>query len=358
MSSATRLPRRRSALAALALSAAVVAGLAPAGLAPSAAAAELPGQGLALPQLRRDGGRDPRRREPPTPRSSTSSRSARPTRAGRSGRPRSATTSATDETGARDPVRRPAPRPRAPDGRAGALPARDADDRLRDGREVTALVDNREICHRLHAQPGRRRVRPDRPGTAPAARTGPGARTASRTPGSTYVGTDLNRNYDYRWGCCGGSSGTQVVDHLPRPVGLLGARDPGDPRLRQQPGRRAAASRSGRTSRSTRTASSILYPYGYTKTNVPVDMTSDRPRARSPRSARARPAQRLRAQQSSDLYITDGDQIDWMYGGTGSSRSPGSCTRPRRRPCGATTTRPTSRSRRRRPATARRCSTS
>jgi murein tripeptide amidase MpaA len=26
--------------------------------------------------------------------------------------------------------------------------------------------------------------------------------------GSQHVGTDLNRNYDYRWGCCGGSSGS------------------------------------------------------------------------------------------------------------------------------------------------------
>ena len=26
------------------------------------------------------------------------------------------------------------------------------------------------------------------------------------TPGSRYVGTDINRNYDYHWGCCGGSS--------------------------------------------------------------------------------------------------------------------------------------------------------
>ncbi len=27
--------------------------------------------------------------------------------------------------------------------------------------------------------------------------------------GSSYVGTDLNRNYDYRWGCCGGSSSSK-----------------------------------------------------------------------------------------------------------------------------------------------------
>ncbi|NUR64127.1 MAG: zinc carboxypeptidase, partial [Streptomyces sp.] len=26
--------------------------------------------------------------------------------------------------------------------------------------------------------------------------------------GSSYVGTDLNRNWNYRWGCCGGSSGS------------------------------------------------------------------------------------------------------------------------------------------------------
>ena len=26
--------------------------------------------------------------------------------------------------------------------------------------------------------------------------------------GTTAVGTDLNRNYGYRWGCCGGSSGS------------------------------------------------------------------------------------------------------------------------------------------------------
>ena len=27
--------------------------------------------------------------------------------------------------------------------------------------------------------------------------------------GTTAVGTDLNRNYGYRWGCCGGSSGSK-----------------------------------------------------------------------------------------------------------------------------------------------------
>ncbi len=43
--------------------------------------------------------------------------------------------------------------------------------------------------------------------------------------GSSYVGTDLNRNWGYQWGCCGGSSGTHLVGDLPRPVGVLRAGD-------------------------------------------------------------------------------------------------------------------------------------
>src|SRR3712207_5483314 len=30
--------------------------------------------------------------------------------------------------------------------------------------------------------------------------------------GSSYVGTDLNRNWGYNWGCCGGSSGSTSSD--------------------------------------------------------------------------------------------------------------------------------------------------
>ena len=94
----------------------------------------------------------------------------------------------------------------------------------------------------LRGQPGRLRVRPDLHGQQPRRRTARGARTASPTRGSSAIGTDLNRNYDYDWGCCGGSSGTQVVDHVSRPEGVLGARDAGgratsstEPRRRRDP---------------------------------------------------------------------------------------------------------------------------
>ena len=75
-------------------------------------------------------------------------------------------------------------------------------------------------------------------------------------PGSSHIGTDLNRNYDYDWGCCGGSSGSTGSLDLPRAGGR-------SPRPRRRPsatssraGSSAAGSRSGSTSRSTRTASS------------------------------------------------------------------------------------------------------
>ena len=83
---------------------------------------------------------------------------------------------------------------------------------------------------RVRGQPGRRRVRPHRQPVPE-----PGARTASRTRGTTAVGTDLNRNYGYRWGCCGGSSGSKSALTYRGAEGVLGARDPGDARLHGQP---------------------------------------------------------------------------------------------------------------------------
>ena len=51
--------------------------------------------------------------------------------------------------------------------------------------------------------------------------------------GSSAIGTDLNRNWGYKWGCCGGSSGTPSSETYRGAVGLLRARDPGRARLRR-----------------------------------------------------------------------------------------------------------------------------
>jgi len=58
----------------------------------------------------------------------------------------------------------------------------------------------------------------------------------------------------------------------------------------------------------------ILWPYGYTKTNIPIDMTAADHAAFVAMGKGMAARNGYTAEQSSDLYITDGDQIDWLYG--------------------------------------------
>jgi carboxypeptidase T len=131
--------------------------------------------------------------------------------------------------------------------------------------------------------------------------------------GTTAVGTDLNRNYGYHWGCCGGSSGrrasityrgraawsapeTRVIRDFvnSRVVGGI-----------QQIRAHVTLHTNGEL---------ILWPYGYTRANVPYDMSVVDHNAFVAMGRRTAALNGYRAMQSSDLYITDGDEIDWMYG--------------------------------------------
>ena len=58
------------------------------------------------------------------------------------------------------------------------------------------------------------------------------------TPGTTAIGTDLNRNFGYRWGGGGRTSSDPYDQHIPRTGRVLRARDPGDAGLPGQPRRR------------------------------------------------------------------------------------------------------------------------
>jgi hypothetical protein len=131
--------------------------------------------------------------------------------------------------------------------------------------------------------------------------------------GSTFVGTDLNRNYDYRWACCGGSSGSKSASTYrgPRPFSAPESRALADfIRSRVIGGRQQiTAAITFHTA-----GEQVLWPYGYTTTDVPADMTRDD-------QAALRALGRLMAgkngytpMQSSSLYVTDGDEIDYAYG--------------------------------------------
>jgi carboxypeptidase T len=130
---------------------------------------------------------------------------------------------------------------------------------------------------------------------------------------SSAVGTDLNRNYGYRWGCCGGSSGSKAAWNY-RGASAFSApetrvvRDFVDSRVRG--GRQQIkAAISFHTN-----GELILWPYGYTYTNVPGDMRSADHAVFVALGRGMASRNGYTAQQSSDLYKTDGDFIDWMYG--------------------------------------------
>ncbi len=132
-------------------------------------------------------------------------------------------------------------------------------------------------------------------------------------PTSSSIGTDLNRNYEYRWGCCGGSSGSPSSRNY---RGWKAFSAPETKALSAFVNSRVIDGQQQiRTHITLHTNGElILYPYAYTTTNVPSDMTS------IDRATFVDMAQDMAAtngytvRQSGDWYISDGDQIDWMYG--------------------------------------------
>ena len=134
-------------------------------------------------------------------------------------------------------------------------------------------------------------------------------RTATGAP----LFTDLNRNYGYRWACCGGSSGdkSKITYRGPRPFSAPETRA-----LRNFVNSRVVDGvQQIRTHVTLHTNGElILWPYGYTRRDVPTDMTRLDHTAFVALGTAMAALNGYTAQQSSDLYITDGDQIDWMYG--------------------------------------------
>jgi carboxypeptidase T len=127
-------------------------------------------------------------------------------------------------------------------------------------------------------------------------------------PNENIYGTDNNRNYGYKWGCCGGSSPSPGSETYrgPNPFST-----PEDSRMADF----MLAHPNVKTGISYHTYGDlILYPYGYTYTDIPPDMTVVDHNTFVAMGAEMERTAGYHAQQSSDLYITDGDWNDWMYG--------------------------------------------
>jgi carboxypeptidase T len=128
------------------------------------------------------------------------------------------------------------------------------------------------------------------------------------TPQPGVYGTDENRNYSYKWGCCGGSSGNPGSDTYRGPSAFSA---PEDARLSEF----VIAHKNIKTAISYHSYGNlILYPYGYTYDDVPADMNAIDHQAFVAIANEMQRTTGYHAQQGSDLYITDGDFNDWMYG--------------------------------------------
>jgi carboxypeptidase T len=131
-------------------------------------------------------------------------------------------------------------------------------------------------------------------------------------PDSSYIGVDLNRQFGYMWDCCGGSSNKPWSDTYHGPYAWYAPevrryRDFVDARVvngEQQIKVILSLHSAGRL---------VLWPYSYTRKDVPPDMAQDDHDAFVALGTELAALNGYKPEQGSDLYIVDGDQDDWAY---------------------------------------------
>ncbi|MEV4533136.1 M14 family zinc carboxypeptidase [Asanoa sp. NPDC049518] len=130
--------------------------------------------------------------------------------------------------------------------------------------------------------------------------------------GSSNVGTDLNRNWSYQWGCCGGSSGTTSSETYRGPSAFSAPETQG---LRDFVNSRVVGGQQQiKANIDFHTYSQlVLWPYGYTTANTATGMTADQYNTFATLGQQMAATNGYTPEQSSDLYIADGTSIDWMW---------------------------------------------
>lgn len=131
--------------------------------------------------------------------------------------------------------------------------------------------------------------------------------------GSSYVGTDLNRNWNWQWGCCGGSSGSTSSETY-RGGSAFSA--PETKALRDfVNGRVVGGVQQITVNIDFHTYSElVLWPYGHTTADTAGGMNADQANTFATLGRQLAATNGYTPEQSSDLYIADGISIDWMWG--------------------------------------------
>jgi hypothetical protein len=130
--------------------------------------------------------------------------------------------------------------------------------------------------------------------------------------GSSAVGTDLNRNWGFQWGCCGGSSGTFSSETY---RGAAPFSAPETQVVRNfVNGRVVGGVQQIKANIDWHTYSElVLWPYGYTTANTTSTLTATDQQALSALGTRMASTNNYMPEQASDLYIADGTINDWMW---------------------------------------------
>jgi carboxypeptidase T len=121
------------------------------------------------------------------------------------------------------------------------------------------------------------------------------------------VGTDINRNFSYKWGCCGGS------DDDPSGETYRGTAAASAPEVAQMQafvdGRQFKAHIDFHTF-----SELVLWPFGHTDDTVTEGMTQEEYDRFQSIGQEMAGSNGYTPEQSSGLYITDGDINDWAWG--------------------------------------------
>ncbi|MEV5136788.1 M14 family metallopeptidase [Streptomyces syringium] len=138
-------------------------------------------------------------------------------------------------------------------------------------------------------------------------------KTRQPNAGSSSRGTDPNRNWDYKWGCCGGSSGSAGSETY------RGTAPESAPEVKVVAdfvrSRIVGGKQQIKAAIDFHTYSElVLWPFGYTYSDTAPGMTKDDRDTFAAIGKSMAASNRYTPEQSSDLYITDGSIDDWLWG--------------------------------------------
>ena len=133
------------------------------------------------------------------------------------------------------------------------------------------------------------------------------------TPGTGYIGTDLNRNFGYKWGGGGRTSSNPAAITYRGPHAFSA---PETVLMRNFLASRVVDGRQQIRAHITfhEAGRLVMWPYGYTYANVPGDMTTTDHNALMHIGRTMAASNGYKPEQASDLYISSGTTRDYAYG--------------------------------------------